>query len=87
MIQYAPTGAFQVNSAEAAAQLAGAGQGIALLPDYVAEGHIARGDVMRVLPAVSTRPVPVQAVYLETRYLAVRVRRVIDDVQGAFRRG
>lgn len=69
-----------VNSPRAAAELAAAGRGIALCPDFVAEPHIAAGRLARVLDDWIGPTLDVRAVFLEPRRQPARVRILIDHL-------
>lgn len=68
----------QVNDLLALADLAEAGAGIAVLPDYVAAPALARGSVVRVLPRVTLARLPVHAVYPSRRHVPRRLQIVLD---------
>ena len=71
-------GRFAVNSARAACELAVAGAGIALEPDFVADTHIAAGRLHPLLTAYSTPPRGIFAVYPHRRHVSLRLRVLID---------
>ena len=72
------TGRFTVNSARAACDLAVAGDGIVLAPDFVAATHLAAGRLKAVLSDFTTAPRAIHAVYPHRRHLALRLRVLID---------
>lgn len=77
-------GRFAVNSARAACDLAVAGNGIALAPDFVASAHIAAGRLRVVLAEFTTAPRGIYAVYPHRRHLALRLRVLIDFLVARF---
>lgn len=79
-------GRFAVNSARAACDLAVAGNGIALAPDFVAHAHLAAGRLRAVLTAHATAPRGIYAVYPHRRHLALRLRVLIDFLVDRFAR-
>ncbi|MCX7646107.1 MAG: substrate binding domain-containing protein, partial [Rhodobacteraceae bacterium] len=72
------SGSFLVNSARIARDLALAGEGIALCPDYVVEADLAEGRLVRVLPGAEGPRLDIHAVYLRQRRLARRTRALLD---------
>ena len=71
-------GPVSVNSATTARNLACAGRGIALVPDYAVAGHIADGRLEQVLAEFSSLSLDIHAVYLDARYMPRHVRAMID---------
>jgi len=71
-------GRFAVNSARAACELASAGAGIALAPDFVADTHLAAGRLQALLTAYATAPRGIFVVYPHRRHVALRLRVLID---------
>lgn len=82
----AVTGPFSVNSPTASRHLALADAGIALVPDYIVSQDVANGRLVHVLPEYSARGMLVQALYLDARYMPLRLRRFIDFLGEAFSR-
>jgi DNA-binding transcriptional LysR family regulator len=72
------SGGFLVNSARVARDLACAGEGIALCPDYVVRADLAEGRLVRVLPGAEGPGYDIHAVHLRQRRLARRTRALID---------
>lgn len=72
------TGRFAVNSARAACDLAVAGGGIALTPDFVADAHVAAGRLQALLSGYTTAPRGIYAVYPHRKHIALRLRVLID---------
>lgn len=68
----------------AAKNLTVSGLGVAQLPRFMAEPHVAEGALVRVLPAWASIPMPVHAVFASTRYMDPKVRGFIDLCRDAF---
>jgi len=68
----------------AAKNLTVSGLGIAQLPRFMAEPHVAEGTLVRVLPGWASIPMPVHAVFASTRYMDPKVRGFIDLCRDAF---
>ena len=54
------------------------GLGVALLPDWLIESDVAAGALVRVLPGLKARDLPVHVVYAGQRVLPARVSAFID---------
>jgi DNA-binding transcriptional LysR family regulator len=61
-----------------AREMALAGVGIAMLTHALSAADVRSGRLVRVLPEVELPPVSISAVYLERRYLPLRIRAFID---------
>lgn len=61
-----------------AREMALAGMGIAMLTHALSAEDVRTGRLVRVLPEVELPPVSISAVYLERRYLPLRIRAFID---------
>jgi len=61
-----------------AREMALAGQGIAMLTLALAAEDVRTGRLVRVLPDIVLPPVSISAVYLERRFLPLRIRAFID---------
>jgi DNA-binding transcriptional LysR family regulator len=59
-----------------------AGGGIGLLPDYVAQPAIARGELVRLFEDIKPLSVDVHAIYPDRRSLSAKVRAFIDALSG-----
>lgn len=73
-------GPFVVNSAQAVRNLAMAGQGIGLCPDFVVARDVRDGRLVRVLSQVPSMALDIHAVFLENRHMPTRVRAFLDFV-------
>ena len=68
----------------AAKNLTVSGLGVAQLPRFMAEPHVANGTLVRVLPGWASIPLPVHAVFASTRYMDPKVRGFVDLCRAAF---
>ncbi|MFB4393147.1 MULTISPECIES: LysR family transcriptional regulator [unclassified Pseudomonas] len=73
-----------VNSIIAANNLALAGLGVAQLPQFVAQPHLAQGRLRQVLPGWAEAPAPVHALFASSRYMDPKVRSFVDLSLAAF---
>jgi len=71
-------GRFMVNSGRAARDLAAAGEGIALCPDYIVRDDLTQGRLERILPSCTGQRLDIHAVHLGGRRIARRVRAFLD---------
>jgi DNA-binding transcriptional LysR family regulator len=69
----------------AAKNLTLSGLGIAQLPRFMAEPHVAEGTLVRVLPGWGSIAMPVHAVFASTRYMDPKVRGFVDLCRDAFK--
>jgi len=74
------SGAYLVNSARLARDLAVDGEGIALCPDYMVQADLDAGRLEHVLPRACGPQLDIHAVYLRQRRLARRTRAFLDFV-------
>ena len=73
-------GVFNSNNGEVLAAMAARGAGIALLPKFMAQEALARGELVRVLDEWQTRPLGVYLAYSSRRNQPLRVRLLIDHL-------
>lgn len=78
-------GRLHYSNAEACLQAAEAGLGLAYVPDFVAAGALRNGRVRAVLPECADEPFGAFALYPPGRYLAAKVRVLIDHLARHFR--
>lgn len=69
---------FCANNGEVLAAAAVGGQGIVLLPGFIAHPELQSGGLVRVLPEYEASSVELVALWPSNRLLATRVRRLID---------
>lgn len=65
-------------------ELALAGCGVAYAPSFVFAGHLARGELVQVLPAFASPELPLHAVTPTARHVPLKVRLLIDRLAAAF---
>lgn len=73
-----------IDNIVAAKNLTVFGLGVAQLPQFMAEPHVAEGSLVRVLPGWASIPMPVHAVFASTRYMDPKVRGFVDLCRVAF---
>ncbi|MBR0714702.1 LysR family transcriptional regulator [Bradyrhizobium liaoningense] len=81
-----PTWSLCVNNAEVLRDVAIKGRGLALLPTFIAEEALKRGELQPVLEKYAAPPLALYAVYPPTRHLSVKVRLFIDFLVERFGR-
>lgn len=77
-------GPLHANSGELLVAAALAGMGIACEPDFVVGPHLARGDLLRVLPDYAGPRLDVWAVYPSRRHLSAKVRLFVNYLAEVF---
>jgi DNA-binding transcriptional LysR family regulator len=75
------------NAPFALRELAVAGLGVALLPDWLVAGDLSAGRLRRVLPPLSSPEVPITALYRVEQRGWPRLRPVLDAFREGFRQG
>ncbi|MEO6340260.1 MAG: LysR family transcriptional regulator [Caulobacteraceae bacterium] len=68
----------RVSDVGSARSMALAGLGLAILPNLMVIGEVREGALVRLLPDWALPPLPVSAVFLERRYLPLRIRTFVD---------
>ncbi len=77
-VEHHPRASMLIDDGEALVAAAQAGLGIAQVPDNMVVDAIANGELIELLPALRTRPEPINAIYLSQRNLPARVRAFVD---------
>ena len=72
------------NNFEAMRDMAIAGLGLVLLPEYLAAGPLREGTLISALPHVKPRAYTISAVYPYTRHVSSKVRKFVDHLVAAF---
>ncbi|UVC17899.1 LysR family transcriptional regulator [Mesorhizobium onobrychidis] len=72
------------NNFEAMRDMAIAGLGLVLLPEFLAAGPLREGSLISALPHVTPRAYTISAVYPYTRQVSSKVRKFIDHLVAAF---
>ena len=75
---------YRANTNMAVRDMAVAGLGVALLPDFQAVPFVAAGQLAPVLPGWTRAPVPVHAVLPSARLMSATVRAFVDHARAAF---
>lgn len=84
--QIKPSGRIASNSTRTIKHLAIIGQGIALMPPTLVHEEIAKGSLVRVLPAWSTPPSPIYLVYAAGRLASPKVKEMIPLLEPRVRK-
>lgn len=79
------TGRLRYSNAEACLQAAEAGLGLACVPSFVAGASIREGRLRRLLQDFETTPFVIHALYPHSRYLAAKVRVLVDFLVERYR--
>jgi DNA-binding transcriptional LysR family regulator len=72
------------NNFEAMRDMAIAGLGLVLLPEFLATAPLRKGTLISALPQATPRPDSISAVYPYTRHVSSKVRNFIDHLVAAF---
>jgi DNA-binding transcriptional LysR family regulator len=72
------------NNGDFLRDMAVAGQGITLIPSFIAWQALAVGDLVAIMPGHAPRPLNAWAVYPRNRYLSLRARLFIDFLAARF---
>lgn len=80
-VELDPVAAVRVNDGEGLVEAARLGLGLCQVPDYMAAGEIARGELVEVMPAHRPEAAPISVVVPSGRLLPARVRAAIDALQ------
>jgi len=73
-----------VNSPKAVQEIAIAGGGIAMIPEFIVEDSIKRGELITILPDCTTLEFGLFAIYPHRKYVSRKVRCFIDFVLKEF---
>ncbi len=74
-------GRLQCDNGDTLLELTLADNGIALLPEWMLTAALQSGQLVRVLSAYQARELPINAVYLNRRYVPLKVKCFIDFVK------
>jgi DNA-binding transcriptional LysR family regulator len=77
-------GRFRADNSEAVREAVLAGLGIAVIPAFAFSGEIASGKIKVLLKANEPKQLPMNAVYPSRRFLALKVRAMIDYLAHEF---
>ena len=78
------SGQLTVNNVQALLTAALNGIGIAMLPDFLVEAHIAKGRLVQLFPEQDFSRGPLQLVYLRDRQMTSKLRSFVDFVIDRF---
>ncbi len=79
-------GRLRLSSGDACAAAAAAGFGIARMPDFIAARGLADGCLARILAPFEDDPMAVHVLYPPSRWLAPKVRALVDFLAAAMSR-
>lgn len=77
-IEHHPRASMLIDDGEALVAAARAGLGVTQVPDNMAEDGLASGELVELLPAMRTRPDPINAIYVSQKNVPARVRAFVD---------
>lgn len=80
---YSPPDGLVVNSPNAARNAVLSGGAIGLLGDFLADGPISEGRLVRILPDYESRPQPIYAVFVHRSYMPAKLRAFMDHLTEA----
>lgn len=80
-------GPLHSNSGDLSIAAAAAGMGVAFEPDFMLQGELAAGRLVRVLPDYESVPGDIWAVYPSRRHLSAKVRLFVDHLAELFAAG
>ncbi|WP_207100471.1 LysR family transcriptional regulator [Paracoccus shandongensis] len=79
-----PLGRITANNGDAIRDMAVGGLGLALLPMFIVHDALRDGRLVRLLPHLPQRPLPVSVVWPPVRPMPRKTRAFVDHVAGAF---
>lgn len=79
-----PLGRITANNGDAIRDMAIGGLGLALLPMFIVHDALRDGRLVRLLPDLPQRPLPISVVWPPVRPMPRKTRAFIDHVAGAF---
>ena len=78
-----PRGVMSTDNGELLLQMAEAGMGMVLLPEFIVGESVAAGRLVRLLPDWEAAPLTVHAVHLSERRVPMKTRAFIDFLRGS----
>ena len=78
------SGTFQANNSDAVLQMALAGCGIMVMPKWMSDTYIFDGRLETILTDYTFQEVPIQAVYLDKRYVPSKVSSFVSFLQNSY---
>lgn len=82
-----PRGRMRANNGDVLVEAALGGAGIAVQPDFLLDGHLATGRLVRVLPEWHYPTLALHAVHHQNRHTAAKVRAFVDHLVDWFSTG
>lgn len=76
-----PTARLHVDEGDAIVRAAALGLGIGQVPHYMVTDHIARGELIELLPTMRPAPMPIAAVMPSARMIPARVRVLLELIE------
>ena len=80
-----PTSRLEVGNADILVQAVARGLGVAQLSTWLIGDHLARGELVEVLPSYSTKGLPLYLLWLRSRQLLPKVDALIAHLAGSLR--
>lgn len=77
---------FSSNNAEALREMAVKGMGVTVLPEFIVEDAIDRGELIQIFKKYTPPPLPLHAVRPSRQFTPARVRAFIEFLQASFAR-
>lgn len=77
-VTFMPASRVRVDEGDAVVRAAALGMGIGQVPHYMAADHLARAELVEILPAMRPTPMPIAAVMPSARMVPVRVRALLE---------
>ncbi|WBU65712.1 LysR family transcriptional regulator [Paracoccus aerodenitrificans] len=87
MVSPQVSGRLSMNNGEAMLAMTAAGLGLAMLPGFIAEGGLRDGSLIRVLPDMETRELPIMAVWPPVSPMPAKLRALIDHLAAELESG
>lgn len=84
-VELSPAGPLRANNGDALLAAALVGQGVAMLPTFIAGDALRDGRLVRLLPGWGLREIAAHAVYPSARHLAPKVRGFVAFLAARFR--
>lgn len=79
-----PQGRLAANSGDAIRDLAIGGLGLAMLPLFLVHDALQDGRLVRLLPDMAARPLPISAIWRPVRPMPPKTRALVDHLAAAF---
>ncbi|QCR38041.1 LysR family transcriptional regulator [Nissabacter sp. SGAir0207] len=79
-IRFTAANAHQMGDGDAMLNACLAGLGIAQFPDAMASDHVARGELVTLMPAFAPAPVALHVLWPRARHLLPKVRFIVDEL-------